>query len=241
MLGWLKRDPRREPEIEIEGRILPIAIRRLDRARRMTLRLAPDGSEVRISMPRWTPSEEAVRFAHQRRDWLAGQFAAIPAPGRLAHGVMVPFRDAERRIHHEETAPRRVSLARDTLLVGGPEAALESRLRRWMQGEARALLCADLAHYCERARLSPSPLALSNAQRRWGSCSADGTVRINWRLVMAPDEVRRSVVAHEVAHRLHFDHSPAFHGALAELFEGDLRAANRWLKANGRSLYRWFG
>ncbi|MFA7587072.1 MAG: M48 family metallopeptidase, partial [Novosphingobium sp.] len=66
-------------------------------------------------------------------------------------------------------------------------------------------------------------------------------IRINWRLIMAPDPVRRSVVAHEVAHLVHFDHSPRFHALLADLFEDDLSAANEWLKREGRNLYAWFG
>ena len=84
-------------------------------------------------------------------------------------------------------------------------------------------------------------LALSSANRRWGSCAADGSIRINWRLIMAPDSVRRSVVAHEVAHLVHFDHSPAFHAFLAKIFEGSVPSANRWLKEKGRSLYVPFG
>ena len=58
---------------------------------------------------------------------------------------------------------------------------------------------------------------------------------------MAPDEVRRSVIAHEVAHLVHFDHSPAFHALLARLFGAGLPAADRWLKREGRSLYGYFG
>ncbi|MFX8523827.1 M48 family metallopeptidase, partial [Acinetobacter baumannii] len=79
---------------------------------------------------------------------------------------------------------------------------------------------------CARAGLAVPRLALSRAQRRWGSCAADGTIRINWRLVMAPDAVRRSVVAHEVAHITHFDHSPAFHAHLDRLYEGSIAQAN---------------
>jgi predicted metal-dependent hydrolase len=85
------------------------------------------------------------------------------------------------------------------------------------------------------------PLSLSNARRRWGSCSARGTIRLNWRLVMAPDAVRRSVVAHEVAHLVHFDHSREFRALLGSLFEGDLAAADRWLKREGPGLYAPFG
>ena len=53
--------------------------------------------------------------------------------------------------------------------------------------------------------------------------------------------MRRSVVAHEVAHLVHFDHSPRFHALLAELYEGDIAEANLWLKRESRSLYLPFG
>ena len=53
--------------------------------------------------------------------------------------------------------------------------------------------------------------------------------------------MRRSVVAHEVAHLKHFDHSPAFRALLSKLFEGDLKAADAWLKQHGRGLYAPFG
>ena len=66
-------------------------------------------------------------------------------------------------------------------------------------------------------------------------------LRLNWRLVQAPDFVRRSVVAHEVAHLVHFDHSPAFHALLGELFEGDIEVANHWLSQHGRTLYAAVG
>jgi predicted metal-dependent hydrolase len=53
--------------------------------------------------------------------------------------------------------------------------------------------------------------------------------------------VRRSVVAHEVAHLVHFDHSARFHALLAEIYDGDLPAADAWLKRHGRSLYAPLG
>ena len=58
---------------------------------------------------------------------------------------------------------------------------------------------------------------------------------------MAPEWVRRSVVAHEVAHLVHFDHSPRFHALLGEIYEDDIREADSWLRREGRSLYRHFG
>ena len=125
--------------------------------------------------------------------------------------------------------------------VGGPQGTVPARLKRWLEAEALSLLADDLAHYCARADVAVPQLGLSRATRRWGSCSGKGVIRINWRLVMAPDHVRRSVVAHEVAHLVHFNHSPAFHALLDDLFEGEVDAANHWLKRHGRSLYAHFG
>lgn len=241
MLDWLRRDPHEEPVIEIGGKPLPIVIRRLDRARRLTLRLAPDGSEVRITIPRWARTAEAIAFAGSRRDWLARQLASLPVAEPLAHGATIRFRGQAFVLRHDHAAPRRPTLCDDALILGGPLASLQARVRRWLEGEAHEILAADLKEYCEKAVRTAPPLALSNARRRWGSCAPDGSIRINWRLIMAPDPVRRSVVAHEVAHLVHFDHSPAFHACLAGLFEGDVAAANRWLKAHGRTLYLPFG
>ncbi len=241
MIDWLRRRPDEVPQVEIDGRLLPLAVRRNATARRMTMRLAPDGSEVRITLPRWGRSAEALEFARSKADWLAVQLAKVPQAPVLADGAMLTYRGQRLTLSHDPAAPRKVQLGEAAILAGGPTDSLSRRLQRWLEGEALRLLAEDLAYYCLRdSRMAP-PLALSRAQRRWGSCAADGTIRINWRLIMAPDAVRRSVVAHEVAHLTHFDHSPAFHAHLEALFEGEIDMANRWLKREGRSLYAHFG
>jgi hypothetical protein len=207
----------------------------------MTLRLAPDGSEVRLSIPRWGRTAEALAFAQSRAGWLTEQLVAMPKAQAPEPGGTLPFRGRSLPIEHAPGAPRRAMVHGDVIRIGGPAEAVAARLKRWLEAEARAALVADLAEYCARAGQPTPRLMLSNARRRWGSCGPDGSIRINWRLIMAPDFVRRSVVAHEVAHLVHFDHSPRFHAFLAKLFEGDMTAANRWLKREGRSLYATFG
>jgi predicted metal-dependent hydrolase len=241
MIDWLRRSPKELPQVEVAGRQLPVVLRRAANARRMTMRLAPDGSEVRITLPRWGTSGEALEFARSRSAWIAAQLAAQPAPVALGDGALVPYLGESLVLRHDPARPRRVKLVFDEIHAGGPAESLAPRLARWLEAEARALMSEDLAFYCERASRPAPRLMLSRARRRWGSCAHSGTIRLNWRLVMAPEPVRRSVVAHEVAHLVHFDHSPAFHALLGELFEGDIAAANRWLKQQGRSLYLPFG
>lgn len=246
MIEWLRHPPGGPLQpppartIRVGAEHLPLVVRRLRHARRMTLRLSPDGREVRVSMPHWGRLGDAVEFARQRSDWLAAQQARIPAPAAIAHGSELPYRGETVRIEWHANAPRRPVLDDGAILIGGAGEGLEKRVRRWLEGEALRLSAPDLAHYCARAGQPVPRLALSRAQRRWGSCAADGSIRINWRLVMAPDFVRRSVIAHEVAHIAHFDHSAAFHAHLAQLYEGRIADADRWLKREGRSLYRFF-
>ncbi|TAD71533.1 MAG: DUF45 domain-containing protein [Sphingomonadales bacterium] len=244
MIDWLRSAAGTgalDPEIDLDGTLVPIVLKRLRRARRLTLRLAPDGSEVRISLPAWAEGREAIAFAHARAGWLAEQRAKLPKRAQPEPGGEVRYRGRALKLAWDARAPRRPALVGEALRIGGPQAGLETRLRRWLETEALALAEGDMHDYCAAAGIEPVPLGLTRAQRRWGSCSDKSRIRINWRLVQAPDFVRRSVVAHEVAHLVHFDHSPAFHALLAEIFEGEIAAADRWLKEHGRGLYAAFG
>jgi predicted metal-dependent hydrolase len=240
MIDWLRRRTA-DPSIELAGRELPVAIRRHKRARRMTLRLAPDGSEVRLTIPHWGRTSEALEFAARRRDWLEAQLVKMPAASPPLPGGTISYRGAELTIEWAPGSPRRPAIEGGAIRLGGPEVRLARRLQRWLESEALALIAADLADYCAAAGHASPPLRLSRAQRRWGSCARDGTIRVNWRLVQAPDHVRRSVVAHEVAHLVHFDHGPAFRAFLNDIYEGEIVEADRWLKQHGRGLYSAFG
>lgn len=240
MIDWLRKEIL-EPEIELGGRVLPIELKRHSRARRLTLRLAADGSAVNITLPQWARSKEAIAFAHARREWLAAQLAKLPERETPRPGSPISYRGDRLVIVWNEANPRRPAIDGDSVIIGGPLQGLERRLARWLEREALALFKADAREYCAAAGLAPVPIALSRAQRRWGSCSDRKRIRLNWRLVQAPDHVRRSVVAHEVAHLVHFDHSPAFHDLLDRIYDGDIGKADRWLKQHGRTLYSSFG
>ncbi|ABC62124.1 M48 family metallopeptidase [Erythrobacter litoralis] len=240
MIEWLRRDPA-DLSITLGGTNLPLDIRRHPTAKRMVLRLADDGASVRVTLPRWGRTDEAIAFAESRAEWLAAQLAKRPAATAIEPGAVLPFHGRDLRIEWDSGRPRKPVVDGDRIHVCGPKETLQSRLKRWLQSQAREAFATDLQYYSQVAQLPTPDYSISSARRRWGSCSSSGTVRINWRLIMAPDNVRRSVVAHETAHRVHFDHSPAFYSLLSELYEGDLALADGWLKQHGRTLYAFFG
>ena len=236
MIDWLRREVL-EPNIELDGKRIPITLKRNLRARRLTLRLSADGKSVNITLPQWARSREAIAFAHARRDWLTAQLVKLPERITPEPSGTIYYRGQPFTINWAQDLPRNPKIKDATIKVGGPLNLLERRLARWLQGEALALFQNDMQHYCALVGFQTAQVSLSRARKRWGSCSDRKNIRLNWRLVQAPDLVRRSVVAHEVAHLEHFDHSPAFYSLLKEIYEDDIDTADRWLKRHGRKLY----
>jgi predicted metal-dependent hydrolase len=81
-------------------------------------------------------------------------------------------------------------------------------------------------------------VAVADQRSRWGSCSSTGAIRYSWRLILAPEHVRRATAAHEVAHRVHMNHGPEFHALVDDLFGSSVRPANDWLRRHGAALHR---
>ena len=89
--------------------------------------------------------------------------------------------------------------------------------------------------YAPRVGVTYGRITIRAQQTRWGSCSSQGNLNFNCLLMLAPEYVRDYVVVHELCHRKHMNHSPAFWAAVEQIFP-DYRSAKQWLKENGNSL-----
>ena len=126
----------------------------------------------------------------------------------------------------------------DRLAGGGPLTGFAARVERWLIAEARSALSAETAAIAAQAGVRVRAVSIGDAATRWGSCSASGSIRYNWRLILAPPEVRRYVVAHEVAHRVHMNHGPQFRALERQLFGGEVAEARLALRRLGPRLKR---
>ena len=95
-------------------------------------------------------------------------------------------------------------------------------------------MSSDVAEYSQAAGVKPRSVSIGDAATRWGSCSSEGRIRLSWRLIFAPVEVRRYVAAHEVAHLVHLNHGPEFKALEARLFGPGLARRKRRYAALGR-------
>ena len=215
-----------------------IQVIRHPRARRVRLAVDRATGVVRLTLPPRAALAPALKWAEGQQAWIERQRAALPDNVPYQVDAEIPFRGHPITIRWDAERRRSPELIEGELWCGGPLDGLDQRIERWLRAEALRLLSADSAEYATRAGVTIASVALTNARRRWGSCSSDGALRYNWRLVLAPDWVRRATAAHEVAHRLHMDHSPAFHAAVARIFGEDPAPANAWLRQHGPGLHR---
>lgn len=227
-----------DPEVDIEGEAVPVRIRRNARARRISMRADAIKREIRITMPTYAPTSSAMEFVAKKRQWIAARLQSAPEIAPVGAGGEIAVEGEPHVIVWNAAWPRRIEQHEGELRLGGPENMVEQRILRWLKDKARGVFEIEIAHYCAQAGETVPRLSLGDPRSRWGSCSSRGTISLSWRLIMAPVSVRRSVIAHEVAHMRHMDHSPEFYAWLDALYEGDRRTADRWLKMHGTGLQR---
>ena len=218
----------------------PVEVVRNARARRAKLSVDPASGQVRLTLPPRAPVKAALRWAEEQQAWIAAQRARLPQPRPFAPGAEIGLGDEILTIDWNEAGPRRIERDGDRLRCGGPRDGLARRVELWLRREALRVLSQETAEFARRAGVDVTRVAIGDPRGRWGSCASSGAIRYSWRLILAPSFVRRATVAHEVAHRVHMNHGPAFHALVASLDESDPARSRAWLRAHGAALH-WFG
>jgi len=207
------------------------------RARRRTIgfSVGPDGLSVRA--PRWTPLHEVESALQLKGSWILDKLDALRVrrermeSARIIwqEGASVPYLgdvvvlklDPEHRFVGKGAALERCGTLPPVLHIGLPASARESQIRdavqAWLMAQARENFQARVAHFSPLLGVQVSRLSLSNAGTRWGSASANRSVRLNWRLIHFSQTVIDYVVAHELSHLREMNHSPRFWETVASV------------------------
>lgn len=219
---------------------LPLTLIRRPR-KRVSLRVGAAGAEL-IADPS-VPVAWLATWLEQKQGWLIERYHAARRAGQtppdsllwqgrvLALACAAGTRAGLRLSPDDGTACLSVP-AREL----GDADAMRARLSSLLRSRARVLFDECLAAFGPSLMRKPAAWRLSSARSRWGSCNAAGVVRLNWRLVMAPPAVLAYVVAHELAHLIHMNHSAAFWSEVDRLHPS-WRADRDWLKTHGASLF----
>ena len=212
------------------------------RARRISLRLDRASGEVLAIAPTQRRLHEAAAFALERQAWIAERLADLPEPRRIAPGGLVTVFGETCRLGR---APGRASLEAGDwergrrLPIGAGEAAYSRAIVDLVKREARVWFEAACERHCRALGVAMPRLSITDARSRWGSCSPaqrgrPASIRLSWRLALAPPAVADYVAAHECAHLLEANHGPKFWAHVRGLI-GNERPYRAWLRREGQA------
>ena len=217
---------------------VPVEIRPIRGARRLRLRYDDVRGILKLTCPTRTSRRSALKWALDQRDWIDAQLARAEPCEPFVPGAIIPVEGKETTLVWAEGRPRAPALIDGELRCGGPQEGFERRVTAWLKRRALETMSLEVADYCQAAGVKATGVSVGDAGSRWGSCSSDGRIRLNWRLILAPPNVRRHVVSHEVAHLAHLNHGPEFKALEAKLFGTSLAEAKSDLRALGPRLRR---
>lgn len=228
-------------QISVGENSRPLIARVNRRAKRLILKVDPVAGEIHVTAPSKRALPEAIRFAHERIDWIESQLKETLRARPFQHGMNLPLRGVDHVILHEPERRTAVRIDADlvpAIRVGGGAEHVNRRIVDWLKREAREALVTKVDLYCSQLGRKRGRVSIRDTRSRWGSCTADGAMSFSWRLILTPPPILDYVAAHECAHLIHLDHSPAFWRVVRELGV-DARSAAAWFRAHGPALFAY--
>lgn len=214
-----------------------IRVKASARARRMALRVDARAGDVVLTWPHGASERSALRFIEEHKNWIETHRQKIPKRQSFASGDTVSIYGETCTIVRKEGRGVTRLEGRNLIVHGRPEH-LPRRLRDFLKATARQIFEDKAAQKMELIGRSLSSIRVIDPRARWGSCNHKGEMMFSWRLILTPPHVLDYVVAHEVAHCIHMNHSKKFWALCASLTE-DATGARRWLKKNGAAVMAW--
>lgn len=226
------------------------------RGKRRTIGLSIGAEGLQVSAPRWTPLTEIEAALHDKARWVLAKLAEARQRQAAQQGARIDWRDGAalpylgapltlrldpRQQHGRAGAVLQSALPEGPILwLGLPASASAQQVQdvaqAWLLGQARRLFAARLDHFAPLMGVRWQRLTLSSAGTRWGSASADGSIRLNWRLIHLDAALIDYVVVHELAHLHEMNHSPRFWAWVAQACP-DYLALRAALKAQAAPLW----
>jgi predicted metal-dependent hydrolase len=225
------------PQLTLDGKTVSYTLRSSRRARRLQVRMTMEEGLV-VVVPAGVSRARVGEFLESQSRWILKhteryeRWLGQRGPENIEDGVQVWFRGQQHlvRVLRRATGRTRVvwGLGEITVTLARSADAGEA-LEKWMRAWARQAVLEEIGRLNPEGQFPVAGVALRDQKTRWGSCSRRGNLSFNWRLIMAPPEVLRYVVAHEMAHLREPNHSARF-WRLVEKMYGDYTQPRKWLR-----------
>ncbi len=203
-----------------------------------------DGA-VSIVVPSALETKRIAQLVDDKKTWIKNKISrhkeAQPASlKKFTSGESFSYLGKNYRLKVRSGAFQPVKLVRGYLTVTVPHGkknpdAIRNALVHWYKEKAEIKLKEKADRILKSFNVSPKSIGIKSYKSRWGSCSKTGKIDFNWKIIMAPNRIVDYVVAHELCHLKHHDHSPKFWKAVERLIP-DYAECREWLKQHSERL-----
>jgi len=205
---------------------------------KLTLRIDAKERIPVLSIPRFCSQRRAVKFVNENMDWILQSLAKLPEIKKFTAGETISLFGQELTIVHRPQEKGGVWLEDNLLCVSGEADFLHRRVRDYIKRRAGEEFYLRSRQLAEKIGCKLNGISIKDTKSRWGSCSSLNNINYSWRIALAPDFVIDYLLAHEVAHLKHHDHSEAFWKCVATLCP-EWSKGNSWLRRYGKTLYAY--
>ena len=224
--------------MNFDGRDVSVILRRNSRARQIILRVDSKTGDAIVTLPLRASEREAISVVQKKSNWLISRLEAMPPRILFENGSLIPLLGQNYLICHDPTLSEVAVKIDKQLCMGGRSEHLTRRLRDWLRKEAKSEIQSRAFVMAARLERKIGRITVRDTKTRWGSCSPNGDLSFCWRLIMTPAWVLDYVVAHEVSHLRHMNHSPEFWKTVESLGVR-IRDAKAWLSSNADQIQRY--
>ncbi len=219
--------------------LFPYALVRSRRRRTLCLQINPAG-ELRLLVPTSTSQGAIDAFLDAKADWIKQTLNRLDqAPKAQPFATGLPLTYLDEVLHLQlDYRPGGAAVKREGLtvsVVAADEERARAALEAWYREAARHQGVARIIHFAPLVGQAPQHIRIAGQKTRWGSCSARGTISLNWRLMLVPGTLFDYVVAHELCHLIHAHHGPRFWRELERIIP-DYEHRRRELHKRGAQL-----
>ena len=189
-----------------------------------------------LTIPKYCSARKAVEFVEKHQDWIDECLAQIPQKRKFYDGEKISLFGKEYTICHDEKAKSGVFFQEDKIVVSGHIEFLHRRLTDFIKQQAQKKFRTASEKLAQKLECQVNSVCIKDTKSRWGSCSNRGNINYNWRIALAPDFVIKYLIAHEVSHLKHPDHSADFWQCVEKHCK-QAQNGRLWLKEHGKELY----
>jgi len=210
-------------QIQLQETTIAYAFQRVKR-KTIGMSVGADGLEVRA--PRWATVASVEAVLHEKSAWILRKLQESQERQKQMRHTIIEWRDGatlpflgEQWVvrldpehqslpnSHEDATPKCLHIA---LSLHAQPGQIRDAVQAWLMQQAKLNFTQRLDHFAPQLGVQWKRLSLSNASSRWGTASADGSIRLNWRLIHFKQDVIDYVVVHELSHLRVMNHSPQF-------------------------------